>query len=191
MLNTYKLIDAQQMVEEHLRTRNGTNNTPKRAMLNCLAIVVEICEMLNEKPSIFKYWSLQPKEYREKLLEEYVDVVTLFLVVAVENEWCNAIHDPALAFREVTLKMDKEQIAESCLEIIQYISSIGLTNNLQFEGFEKHKYEVNSRHERYFKEAWILVLAIGFKGFAFDEKEIEDAYFRKAQENIKRQASGY
>lgn len=40
-----------------------------------LALIVEVCEMLQEMPTVFKYWKDSAVDNREKALEEYVDVI--------------------------------------------------------------------------------------------------------------------
>ena len=69
---------------------------------NCIELMVEIGEFINET-KIFKYWSIK-KPNKDKMLEEYADVITITLTF----------------FREHNLKIEetKKETNEDILDII-------------------------------------------------------------------------
>ncbi len=67
-----QLMAMQRLLDERIEKRIGEtakNLSTKKE----IAFKVELGEMLNESPSVFKFWKLSAKADKNRLLEEYVD----------------------------------------------------------------------------------------------------------------------
>ena len=73
---------------------------------NCLEILVELGEFINET-KVFKYWSCK-KPYKDKMLDEYADVITMCLYF----------------YREFGLEIDNRYLhleTKSIIELMNYL----------------------------------------------------------------------
>jgi len=122
------------------------------------------------------------------LLEEYVDVVHMFLQVAILKKW-----EDALRIYEEQLDPDEfdGNLTEWFLEMTYFI------NKSYFENPDEEKSNKFKKHfgfpmkQYWFRTAWILFLNIGINGFGFSLEQIEQAYLNKNKINHDRQSNGY
>ena len=117
---------------------------------NCLELMVEIGEFVNET-KVFKYWTIK-KSDKNKVLEEYADVITMILTFySVYN----------LSIKEFYPEIKETNILKLIMELYK--------KTYQF-------YEHNNKE--IIEEIFYLTLYIG-KILEFNEDEIFDAIDRK------------
>ena|SRR5699024_1362017 len=128
-----------------------------------LALQVEISELANELPEVFKFWSNKKNNYDNALIE-YVDILHFALSIGNDLE-INRINIPDV-FGEFSTQ-----------EIFQ--------NLFRFSSLLNDNKDENS-----YKILFIFLLNLGER-LGFTEDKIVDAYFSKNEENHERQVTGY
>lgn len=159
LFQTQKLLDIRIVDEHKLR---GQDLLPKKI----LALQVELGELANELPEIFKFWSNKKNNY-EKALKEYVDC--LHFILSIGNQLKFAIYEinteEFIKFESIT-----EQFNES------FILNLWV-------GYEKE----NPNH---YKQLFRTFLGLG-EMLGFTWEQIEQAYYAKNEINHDRQTGGY
>ncbi|VEU59072.1 dUTP diphosphatase [Mesomycoplasma neurolyticum] len=127
-----------------------------------LAIIVEIAEFANEIQS-FKYWKNNKEIKKDKLLEEWADIIHFLSSLAIDQKLNSEIKKEV-----VSNDLDKQLSA-------LFTSAINLKNNVNSENlldtFQK---------------------TLGFLDLLnIKEQELVDAYFLKAKINLKRIETKY
>ena len=128
---------------------------------NCIELLVEIGEFVNET-KVFKYWS-QKKPSKEKMLEEYADVITMILTFyGLKN----------IEISELDKSYDK-----GIIDLIHDLYELALQLNISLD-------------ENVLKEIFNLVLYIG-NYLKFKDNEIIEAIDNKQKIIEKRLNSDY
>ncbi|TAA71656.1 dUTPase [Planomicrobium okeanokoites] len=78
------LLEAQKELDAEIEKNHPTVEKEERLLKRTLALLVELGELANELPEVFKFWSNKKNNY-EKALEEYVDGLHFFLSIALEE----------------------------------------------------------------------------------------------------------
>lgn len=120
LIELAELLEMQEALDTAILNEHGVKRYPKFKIEN--ALFVEIAEMLNELPSIFKYWKKTAKNDREKALIEYVDALH-FALSLTNNNPHYILKDKAflhkyLAYRKRKMPM---KIAEEVQRVIYYM----------------------------------------------------------------------
>ena len=78
-MNLQKLFEAQKKLDDHIRKEKGLEG---QDLLDkkILALQVELSELANELPEVFKFWSNKKNNYK-KALEEYCDCLHFILSI--------------------------------------------------------------------------------------------------------------
>lgn len=116
LIELAELLEMQEALDTAILTEHGIKKYPKYKIEN--ALVVEIAEMLNELPSIFKYWKKTAKNDKEKALIEYVDA--LHFALSLTNNCPQYILNDTLPV-QVTLGYRKRMMPMNMSEEIQKI----------------------------------------------------------------------
>ena len=134
-----------------------------------LALQIELGELANELPEVFKYWSHKKNKYDEAL-EEYVDC--LHFILSLGNSLC---------CNRVEIQPSKsDDIVKTFIELQGIIVVVRNAYHLQATMNAQNYYQ------RLCSEFMYLGQLIGFSW-----EQIEKAYMDKNNENYERQANGY
>jgi dimeric dUTPase (all-alpha-NTP-PPase superfamily) len=164
MMNLQKLFELQRKLDEHIEQEHPRQEGEDRLAKKILALQVEIGELLNELPEVFKFWS-NKKNNRAKALEEYCDGLHFILSIGLE------LYD----------EEDIEMIAAD-LQLYRRVNIIE-----QFQGIFYNISRLRSGGYTYLFEHF---LGLG-KMLGFTWEEIEEAYMKKNAENHTRQENRY
>lgn len=120
LIGLAELLEMQEELDTAILREHEIRRYPTYKIEN--ALFVEIAEMLNELPSIFKYWKKTAKNDREKALIEYVDALH-FALSLTNNNPHYILKDKAflhkyLAYRKREMPM---KIAEEVQRVIYYM----------------------------------------------------------------------
>ena len=158
-MNFEKLFETQKQLDEKIYENRKINNLTEKKQL---ALNVELGELANELPEIFKYWSNKKNNYK-KALEEYVDCLHFILSIGIDlNEHLNARK------YELLLQENKYYTNADIRMLILKLQSFGYGYLTVLNDFLK------------------LGKAIGFT-----YSQIEYAYYKKNKVNHQRQENGY
>ena len=84
MINQLKeLLEMQKVLDNNIFREKGIKQYPKENMQ--VALFVELGELLNELPTLFKHWKSSAVDNREKALVEYVDCLHFALSLTNDN----------------------------------------------------------------------------------------------------------
>lgn len=117
---------------------------------NCIELMVEVNEFVNET-KIFKYWSIKTPN-REKMLEEYADVLTMILTF---------YHEYDLEIKDGYKELDEKNILNIIMEIYHKVYNFWKYNDLKI-----------------LEEIFCYTIHLGLL-FEFQEDEIIDAISKK------------
>lgn len=168
----YKLqAELDRTILENEKKRTG-KEIDKDLLLNqtILALQVEVAELANET-RCFKHWSTKGAESRERLLDEYADILHFALSLGnqLNKKWnWDCIKD---------VKYEDGYIIETFIAIQATISDIKYAAT---ETILDISYTLLGQQ----------ILWLGYQ-LNFTEEEIEQAYMKKHKENYKRQEEGY
>lgn len=166
-MNLTKLFETQKLLDERIVKEKGLEGIdllPRKI----LALQVELGELANELPTVFKFWSDKKNNY-EKALEEYVDGIHFFLSLAND-----------LGMLSVDVKPSNVKNAEKLFALInRYVAEMWWSHH-------DIKMDVHVK--------WIGAishyLSLGrYLGFTWHQ--IEQAYYEKNKINHERQNGGY
>ncbi|MDF9296075.1 dUTP diphosphatase [Geobacillus stearothermophilus] len=170
-MNIKKLFEMQRQLDEYIEQKHPRQEGEDRLAKKILAFQVELGELANELPEVFKFWS-NKKNKREKALEEFCDGLHFLLSVGLE------ITEPDMLDLKSWNLTKADNITEQFLCLMADVTDlyIGLYN----DGDSKFYYEF----------LLLRFIQLGeMLGFTWDE--IEEAYLRKNAVNHQRQESGY
>ncbi|WP_446662978.1 dUTP diphosphatase [Geobacillus sp. CCR] len=170
-MNLQKLFEMQRQLDEYIEQKHPRQEGEDRLAKKILAFQVELGELANELPEVFKFWS-NKKNNREKALEEFCDGLHFLLSVGLE------ITEPDMLDLKSWNLTKADNITEQFLCLTADVTDlyIGLYN----DGDSKFYYE-------------FLLLRFIHLGemLGFSWEEVEEAYMRKNAVNHERQNSGY
>lgn len=144
-----------------------------------VALDVELSEMANTS-EWFKVWKTHRGKQdegltsRATLLNEYVDAMDFFLLIANLKNWNKIIVDSQSELTTITAKKAEEFLDKQYLILKQMI----------FKTYFAHS-------ESSYKHAWHLFLKFGLVDFGFTTDEIQVAFFAKNEVNKQRQQNNY
>jgi dimeric dUTPase (all-alpha-NTP-PPase superfamily) len=165
-MNLSKLYEIQaeldkRIVEKH--NLQGEDLLPKKI----LALQVELGELANELPEVFKFWS-NKKNNRENALKEYCDCLHLILSIGLDKGWGSGIE-----IMEPLPKVVTNKVTSQFNLLFRKISDFHSANT-------------------YMNYRWIINLFISLgEMLGFTWEEIEAAYLDKNKVNHERQDDGY
>lgn len=119
MINYNKLSSIQAELDNHIGLEKQLK-TSDYTLEKTVALSVELGELLNETPSLFKYWSIKPNQ-REKALTEFIDGLHFLLSLA---------NDYKIENYEYTKPYDCD-IRKLVLGIFNMISHLPATKNIK------------------------------------------------------------
>ena len=141
-----ELLEMQRVLDENILRNKGIKQYPKENMQ--VALFVELGELLNELPTLFKHWKSSAVDNREKALVEYVDCLH-FALSLTNNEKESFDNDLALSpdiydYNSHTVTLLAEMKISSLMKnIIQFEGNLsylfGLGVKLGFEWDEIYK----------------------------------------------------
>lgn len=170
-MNLAKLFEMQRQLDDHIEKEHPRQEGEDRLAKKILALQVEIAELANELPEVFKFWS-NKKNNREKALEEFCDGLHFLLSVGLE------ITEPDMLDLKSLDLVKADDITEQFLWLMDDVTD--LYNGLYNDGHSKFCYE-------------FLLLRFIHLGemLGFTWEQIEEAYMKKNAENHSRQERGY
>lgn len=180
-------LDLAALLQESIRLDHSISeekdiHLPREAAIQnaYVALDVELAEVANNA-EWFKVWkekrgtkAVVGKTHRQTLLEEYVDALDFYLLVASKQTWSHLIVMDEAALKALSEKKPDKNLNQHYLVMKQQL-------------FESH---FNHRQEA-FRHSWRLFLKMGLVDFGFSEDEIQAAYLEKNGINYDRQNSGY
>lgn len=165
-MNLANLFESQKKLRSHINY-----NEPDRFNKLILALLVEIGELANELPKLFKYWSHKKNNYKNALFE-YVDGLHFVLELGIELDYFPS-SVPGLYHSTKTT---------------QFIELYYKVSELNFAVQEWGKKDIIV-HDCY-QEIFDYYLSLG-KSLGFTWEQIEQAYYDKNRVNHERQDNGY
>jgi len=170
-MNLVKLFELQRQLDEHIEKEHPRQEGEDRLSKKILALQVELGELANELPEVFKFWS-NKKNNREKALEEFCDGLHFLLSVGLE------ITEPGMIDLKRFNLEKADNITDQFLWLMDDVTD--LYNSLYNDGNSKLAYE-------------FLLLRFIHLGemLGFTWNEVEEAYMQKNAENHARQERGY
>jgi dimeric dUTPase (all-alpha-NTP-PPase superfamily) len=169
-LNLNELFEIQAKLDAHIEKEHPRQPGEDRLSKKILALQVELGELANELPEVFKFWSNKKNNY-EKALEEFVDCLHFVLSIGLEIGVCPD-------------ELDEEPIF--CADVTeQFIDLFYDVSRLKYE-------ERNGQlYEDYYQYNFVLEQFLGLgKLLGFTWKQVEQAYLAKNKINHQRQDSG-
>ncbi|KAB8126946.1 dUTPase [Gracilibacillus oryzae] len=143
-----------------------------------LALRVELGELANELPEVFKYWSNKKNNY-DNALEEYIDGLHLILSIGLE---LGIHHNDIVIENDLT----GETTTETFNILYSYISTLRSYLDVNLPATITNK-DVKCA----FNELIECFVGLGEKDLRFTWEQIEKSYMLKNVENHKRQMQGY
>lgn len=197
-MNLNKLFPIQKELDKRIVKEHGLEG---QDLLDkkVLALQVELGELANEQRS-WKFWSKdqEPRinepfhcytiyqgeevpdvEYRNLVLEEYVDGIHFFFSIAIDLE----INPKEF---EVEGDYTKETATETFNEVFALVSSIPVLMDVDVPATITHQDIQEVLHE-----AFSCYVGLAEKYLGFTWEQIEQAYFDKNKINHERQNNGY
>jgi dimeric dUTPase (all-alpha-NTP-PPase superfamily) len=170
-MNLSKLFELQRQLDEHIEKEHPRKPGEDRLAKKILALQVELGELANELPEVFKFWS-NKKNNRKKALEEFCDALHFLLSIGLD------IAEPEMINLKRWNLIKADTITEQFLLVMSDVAE--LYNGLCNDGFSKFDYE-------------FLLLRFIHLGemLGFTWEQIEEAYLRKNAVNHQRQEMGY
>lgn len=172
-MNLEALIETQKGLDDHIELTHPRTSTRERLAQKVLAFQVELGELANELPEVFKFWS-NKKNCNVKALKEYVDGLHFLLSIGLELEIKNM----------KVIPLDKE--FNNLLDAFRHC--FNSADNLDFALFES--FLNHFKVERTFLYLLSVYMELG-QMIGFSSEEIEQAYYEKNATNHVRQENGY
>lgn len=158
-----KLFDMQKELDDRIALEHLPTEKEDRLNKKIIAFLVEVSEMLNEKRTIFKFWS-KKQDDNDKALIEFADGLHFLLSIGLELGKRLDYSSPYI--------LDYDFIDAQILEVYRSASDI---NRFSYD-----------QYERVFE----LYLGLG-EMLGFSWEQIEEAYLAKNKVNHMRQDNGY
>jgi dimeric dUTPase (all-alpha-NTP-PPase superfamily) len=170
-MNLKHLFELQAKLDERIYKEHPVQEGEDRLAKKILALQVELGELANELPEVFKFWSNKKNNY-EKALEELVDCLHFLLSIGLELETTNIVIDSDYTGADTTETF-----------IFAFETVIELANSIR-DGNKSYIYQV-------YEELFNLFVGLGEKYLGFTWEQVEKAYLDKNKINHERQESGY
>lgn len=165
-MNLEPLFQMQKELDAHIEQQHPREEGEDRLAKKTLALQVELGELANELPEVFKFWS-NKKNSMERALEEYVDCLHFILSIGLEHEFDEIV--PVLAIEPL-----------ECSDIVRQLTLLMRTD---WEIYEEGD-------GAYYHEGLEMFVGLGnMLGFTWEQ--IEEAYKSKNGTNHQRQVEGY
>lgn len=163
-INLFNLYELQKKLDNYINKKHKV--TYKKTFASrILGFIVEIGEFANET-RCFKFWSLNQKILKQRILEEYIDGLTFLISIGIPLKF-----DKKIFFQ---IKKPKEiDLVNKILNI--YCEAVKLINDYNFCRYKKIL-------ESYLEITYFL-------DFSLDE--IIDAFLNKNKINYERQINNY
>lgn len=180
-MNLEKLFATQKKLDEHILDEHPTKEGENRLTKKILALQVELGELANELPEVFKFWSKKKNNYK-RALEEYVDCLHFILSIGLEKKKfidfemeLKATFDDLIVYKDET--------------ITKQFNNLFLEVGLLYDATHDSAYAFKNEFESY-SNVFSCFIGLG-ELLGFTEDEIEQAYFAKNKVNHQRQEDGY
>jgi dimeric dUTPase (all-alpha-NTP-PPase superfamily) len=170
-MNLKHLFELQAKLDERIYKEHPVQEGEDRLAKKIIALQVELGELANELPEVFKFWSNKKNNY-EKALEELVDCLHFLLSIGLELETTNIVIDSDYTGADTTETF-----------IFAFETVIELANSIR-DGNKSYIYQV-------YEELFNLFVGLGEKYLGFTWEQVEKAYLDKNKINHERQESGY
>lgn len=179
MLDLTTLLQQSIRLDRAITEKQQLHWRPATRLQNAMvALDVELAEMANTS-EWFKVWKIHKgkadagKTKRETLLNEYVDAMDFFFLLAAIQQWTHLV--------PLTAKQLDELTAKPATDLSKQYLAI---KHLLYDAYFNHR-QVSYRH------AWHVFLKIGLVEFGFTQDEIQTAFVAKNKVNEQRQADHY
>ena len=179
MLDLTTLLQQSIRLDQDITRRQAIHLKPETRLQNAMvSLDVELAEMANTS-EWFKVWKIHKgkadagKTHRETLLNEYVDAMDFFFLVAAIQQWTHLIPMTAEEITELSEKRPTDLNK-------QYLA----IKHLLYDAYFNHR-QVSYKH------AWHVFLKIGLVEFGYSQTEIQAAFIAKNQVNEQRQKDNY
>ncbi|MFB9770591.1 dUTPase [Lactiplantibacillus modestisalitolerans] len=179
MLDLTTLLQQSIRLDRAITAKQQLHWRPATRLQNAMvALDVELAEMANTS-EWFKVWKIHKgkadagKTKRETLLNEYVDAMDFFFLLAAIQQWTHLV--------PLTAKQLDELTAKPATDLSKQYLAI---KHLLYDAYFNHR-QVSYRH------AWHVFLKIGLVEFGFTQDEIQTAFVAKNKVNEQRQADHY
>jgi dimeric dUTPase (all-alpha-NTP-PPase superfamily) len=166
-MNLSKLFELQRQLDEHIEKEHPRQEGEDRLAKKILALQVELGELANELPEVFKFWS-NKKNNRKKALEEFCDALHFLLSIGLD------ITEPE------RINIEKWNLVKAQTIVEQFLWVMSGVNELYNGEYEPSDYD------------FLLTIFIHLgEMLGFTWEQIEEAYMRKNAVNHERQEMGY
>lgn len=142
-----------------------------------LALQVEVAELANAT-RCFKHWSTKGAESRERLLDEYADILHFFL--SIGNQMDMQVKE--MSIPKALFKISKKHIMDRIVVLSYHINDL----YTETTAILIRKPEIISLHSSILRAIEELGAYLNFT-----TEEVEQAYLKKHKENYRRQDEGY
>mgnify|MGYP001239099205 FL=1 len=159
-MNLNSLFEKQKELDEYIAKEKGLDK--KHTLEKITALSIELGELMNEFPELFKFWS-NKKNNREKGLVEYVDAVHFALSIGIDMGYTE---------HKYTKTIPKDM----------RMTYLGLQNILAILAVTMDK--------RHLPTLFDYLITFGYQ-LGFTEQDVIKAYDEKNEINYARQNSGY
>jgi dimeric dUTPase (all-alpha-NTP-PPase superfamily) len=169
-----KLFQMQKGLDAHIEKEHPRMVGEDRLAKKILALQVELGELANELPEIFKFWSNKKNNF-EKALKEYIDCIHFGLSIGLDL----GVKNLSVEYRSVN----------SWNTICSFGYVFSRVNKLQ-EAITFKKW--NTEKDAYYRYL-VAMKALALLGdkLGFTWEQVEQAYFEKNAVNHQRQKNGY
>jgi dimeric dUTPase (all-alpha-NTP-PPase superfamily) len=173
-LNLNELFELQAKLDAHIEKEHPRQPGEDRLAEKILALKVELGELANELPEVFKFWSNKKNNY-EKALEELVDCLHFILSIGLE-----------LGMDEIADELDLKKF-----DFLTSNTILSCFIGLSYDIADFYYQRENDDMVPYLYEHILLEFAKLGKMLGFTWDEIEQGYLSKNKINHERQESGY
>ena len=173
-MNLKKLFKLQKELDERIYKEHPVQEGEDRLAEKILALKVELGELANELPEVFKFWSNKKNNY-EKALEELVDCLHFILSIGLE-----------LGMDEIADELDLKKF-----DFLTSNTILSCFIGLSYDIADFYYQRENDDMVPYLYEHILLEFAKLGKMLGFTWDEIEQGYLSKNKINHDRQESGY
>ncbi|WP_180232381.1 dUTP diphosphatase [Priestia megaterium] len=200
-MNFTELFTAQKKYEESISYK-GEDRFKKKI----LALLVEVGESANERPSLFKFWSKSHKGSAQKTAEKYAEAYQQPVIPVDEDLFLEELVDifSFILSQGLEIGIDGKDIAPPIIDQIFDDSVdlyllfaqrvLNLYTSWKMEKLEKLNANVYSVGTPSTEEAFNQLLGTFFAlalVLEYELSDIETAYYKKNAINVKRQDQGY
>jgi dimeric dUTPase (all-alpha-NTP-PPase superfamily) len=173
-LNLNELFELQAKLDAHIEKEHPRQPGEDRLAEKILALKVELGELANELPEVFKFWSNKKNNY-EKALEELVDCLHFILSIGLE-----------LGMDEIADELDLKKF-----DFLTSNTILSCFIGLSYDIADFYYQRENDDMVPYLYEHILLEFSKLGKMLGFTWDEIEQGYLSKNKINHDRQESGY